>query len=228
MKHPIDDYFEKGLESLEIQPSANLFANKIAPQIAPEKQKAVVWYRAAAIIILLLSSWFAVNYFGRSNQPGVLQVEEPIALDEVIITPSVEEEPAVNVEVESPIEQVLEMPVAQKASKKTARIAKATMKEEPVQLAAVETEVGEEAEVATEKEKPTYKVKLSLNSLKYAAADVPVEEIVDGETVKDYAKSQWQNLKNGEKLEAPTKEMLSLPKLAVRFEGNPIKSVLGQ
>ena len=47
MKHPIDDYFEKGLESLEITPSANLFANKIAPQIAPKKRKAVVWFRGS-------------------------------------------------------------------------------------------------------------------------------------------------------------------------------------
>jgi len=118
------------------------------------------------------------------------------------------------------------MPVAKKSTKKPARIAQANLNEEPVRIAAVETEVVEEAEIATEKQKPTYKVKLSLNSLKYAAADVAEEEIVENETVKDYAKSQWQNLKNGEKLEAPTKEMFSLPKLAVRFEGNPIKGVL--
>jgi len=228
MKHPIDDYFEKGLESLEITPSASLFANKIAPKVAPEKKKAVVWYRAAAIIILLLSSWFAVNYFGKINRPEVLQVETPIALDEVIITPPAEEVPAVNAEVESPIEQVLEMPVVLKPTKKTARIAQANVKEEPVQVAAVEPEVVEEIQIATEKEKPTYKVKLSLNSLKYAAADVPMEENTQDESVKEYARSQWQNLTHGEKLEAPTREMFNLPKLGVRFEGNPIKGVLGQ
>jgi len=228
MKHPIDDYFEKGLESLEITPSASLFANKIAPKVAPEKKKAVVWYRAAAIIILLLSSWFAVNYFGKSSQPAGLEVEQPFVLDQVIITPSAEEEPAVNTEIESPVEQVLEQPVTQKTTNKAARIAKVSSKEEPVQMAAIAPEVVEEAEIATENQKPTYKVKLSLNSVKYAAADVPAEEIAEDETVKEYAKSQWQNLTHGEKLEAPTKEILGLPKLAVRFEGNPIKGVLGQ
>jgi len=39
MKHPIDDYFEKGLESLEIQPSANLLPIKLHHKLPPKNKK---------------------------------------------------------------------------------------------------------------------------------------------------------------------------------------------
>ena len=86
MRNPIDEHFEKGLESLEITPGADLWKQKIAPQLAPEKSKPVFWYRAAAIFIFLLCGLFALNYFGKNNQkPGQLQ-ELPVAV-EVAPTP---------------------------------------------------------------------------------------------------------------------------------------------
>ena len=108
MKHPIDDYFEKGLESLEIKPSANLFAQKIAPQIAPEKSKVGIWYRAAAIIILLLSSWFAVEYFGTSNHIPTFENQQPVATEEVISTPAVEENNRIKTKSELPVGKKVE------------------------------------------------------------------------------------------------------------------------
>lgn len=221
MSNPIDEYFEKGLEDLEVKPRADLWKEKIAPQMQHEKKKVVIWYRAAAVLIILLSGWFAVKYFGASQEQPTLILDEKAVVEQPTLLPEVNVNAVETNGDDEGLKEQLEL------NRTTPRIANKQVEEDvkrdqPVVLAQAETEELEPAggEELTA-EKPTYKVKLSLNSMKYTAA-----EVVDAEpeTVTDYAKDQWENIKSGEKLDAPPKDWFSLPK--VKLEGNPLKRVL--
>ncbi len=229
MRNPIDEHFEKGLESLEITPRADLWKQSIAPQLVPEKSKPVFWYRAAAIFIFLLCGLFALNYFGKNNQkPGQLP-EQPVAVEVVpTAVPATEIAPIEVENIEEKPAEIAHQPAGKnplktknKSAAKTV-LAKVEAENTNEKMIAAVTEIGE-TEV---KSKPTYKVKMSINTSKYADAALALEEDAAGENVKTYAANQWENLKNGEKLNAPPKEWFNLPKLAVRVEGNPLKGVL--
>jgi len=84
--------------------------------------------------------------------------------------------------------------------------------------------------IAQAETKTNYKVKLRIDPAKYTTQ--PQEEVIDvaeaeqTPSLTEYAATQFDNIKDGEKLQAPPKQWFELPKLAVRFEGNPLKKVL--
>ena len=224
MMNPVDEYFKKDLESIEIKPSADLWKNKIQPQIEEKKVKPVFWYRAAAVIILLMSSWFVVdNFQPKANQVHTIQYKEPVIVD-------VEEPKAhdVTAPIQEPIQDalVVEMNKPAKTTKQTkvaVQESAVTNAEQAIVLADV-TEPEVLPETITEvPQKKKIKVKLSLSNTATAMAATEEPKVQEEENVGDYAREQWNNIKHGEKIEAPEKSWIALPK--VKFEGNPLKGM---
>ena len=221
MKNPVDEYFANDLENIEIAPSKNLWAEKIAPRVeGKEEVKPVFWYRVAAVAVILLSGWFAVNLLQpKQDQVQTLTIKKPIVLEQIEVKPTQLPttilEPVQDLEVEMQrSQQVAEVdPVNPDSEEPTMEVA-----EEHVMLAQVDPEVVTEETPAA---KPKVKVVLRLNSTEQAiaSADVPAQS---ENTFGDYARTQWENVKQGEKIQAPEK-LINWPKIKV--EGNPLRGM---
>jgi hypothetical protein len=238
MSNPIDEYFKKNLANQEITPSKNLFAEKIQPIIQQRKAAPFFFLRVAAALVLLLAGWMVVQLLNKpQTDSNILDMPNPMAVEEVVTpstTPLVEDETpaeAENVSIQHvPINAVaVQQKETPKKQPQKAAIQKLEIEETPVVLAAVETEPEIEpiTQTMTPEAKKTYKVKIKIDPAKYATAISTTNDVTQATpTLKEYAKNQISNVKEGDGLQAPPKEWFELPKLAVKFEGNPLKRVL--
>ena len=72
MTNPVDEHFKQDLENIEIKPSKDLWAEKIAPRVEGKKErKPVLWYRAAAVLVILPALLFHLSY--AAGWPEVLE-----------------------------------------------------------------------------------------------------------------------------------------------------------
>jgi hypothetical protein len=239
MSNPIDEYFKRNLANQEITPSKNLFAEKIQPNIKQRKAAPFFFLRVAAALVLLLAGWMVVQLLNKpQTNPDTLDMPNPIAIEEVVppaTTPQVEEEtPGETENVSMQDVPTHSVAVQQKEEAPTELTQKATeqnfeIEETPVVLAAVEAEPNPDvvAQPISAEAKKTYKVKIKIDPAKYATAKPTTNDVaLATPTLKEYAKNQISNVKEGDGLQAPPKEWFELPKLAVKFEGNPLKRVL--
>ena len=233
MSNPIDEYVRRSLADQEIAPSRNLFADKIQPRIEQRKAAAFPFLRVAAAIVLLLAGWMIIQLINRPINGNERLQEAPIAVEQPMELPTTEikkEEPAV-MEATTPIkEEVQQQRVAvqtqsaAKSKKHKKDINVAALQPEPVQFAEAETAANP---VKATEEKQEIKVRLKIDPTKYANAAMANTELEETTpTVGEYASEQFNNLKERQGLQAPPKEWFELPKLAVKVEGNPLKSIL--
>ena len=224
MTNPVDEHFKQDLENIEIKPSKDLWAEKIAPRVEGKKErKPVLWYRAAAVLVILLSGWLAIDQLQPIQQNvQELEIRTPVVLDKIDhqmrdLTPTILE-PVQNLDVElqhQPKDQVL----ADHSAQTNEPAITPTPAKDEVVLAQVEPQAMDQQPTAKKK---TIKVSLSLNrtSQTLAYASEPKEE---RSAVQDYARTQWENMKDGEKLEAPKEKLINWPK--IKLEGNPLKGM---
>lgn len=232
MSNPIDEYFKKNLADVEVTPRKDLFAEKIAPRI--EQRKAGYffspWLRVAAAVVLLFGAW---QMFEMVNTPqpenivfpdvNPIAVEQPKATELPVSTPEVKE---VEADKATPIRNATQNTGGLVSTTSAGSAAKNLQSQN-----AVTPEVETMPELAAET-KTNYKVKLRINPANYASqAQVKEEPIVASEveetqTFTEYAAAQFDNIKDGDKLQSPPKEWFELPKLAVRMDGNPLKKIL--
>lgn len=232
MSNPIDEYFKKNLADVEIQPSKDLFAEKIAPRI--EQRKAGYffspWLRVAAAVVLLFGAW---QMFEMVNTPQpesiILPDEKPVAVElpkateMPIQTPEVKEEEA---DKAAPIRKATQNSVGL-VSTTSAGNAPKNLKAQKAISPEIET-----TQVMAAETKTNYKVKLRINPANYASKAIEQEEpivaaeVEETQTFTEYAAAQFENIKEGDKLQSPPKEWFELPRLAVRMDGNPLKKML--
>ena len=225
MKNPVDEYFKKDLESIEIKPSADLWKNKIEPQIEAKRKKPVIWYRAAAVIILLMSSWFVVvNFQPKKDQVHTIKFNQPVVLEPVEVTPT-----DVTAKIYQPVDEnlVVEMniPAPKKANQiPQQKVSSKNAEQIPAPQQQAENVIAENQEMETPKRKISVQLKIDPVKLASSVSSQSGAEPKEEPTVGEYAKNQWENIKQGEKLNAPPKKWFALPK--VKVEGNPLRGVL--
>jgi hypothetical protein len=236
MSNPIDEYVKRNLANQEITPSKNLFADKIQPRIEQRKAAAFPFLRVAAAIVILLAAYAVVKLVvgpvDAQYQPQEITpfaIEEPQELESTFPYPEIEEKQADDVWMaeEVPNNMVAQEEPVQEESIPTP--VKEALPDAYKTIAQVDVENQDEpnAEQPSTKAKKSYKVKIKIDPAKYGMPKPGSTEVASAKpTVGDYARKQFQNLKSGEAIEAPTKEMLPLPNVAVKFEGNPLKKIL--
>ena len=221
MKNPVDEYFANDLENIEIAPRKDLWAEKIAPRVAGKEEKKPVWmWRAAAVVVILLSGWFVVRLLQPNHdQVQALEIRTPVVLEGILVKPTILSKTLLE-----PIDDAV---VELKSERQTAAVGQ---KEQPTEeprlewpedytaLAQVEPQ---DIEEETEAQKPKIKMVLKLNSTEHAmaSADVPKQH---HKTFGNYAREQWENVKQGDKIESPEK-LINWPKIKV--EGNPLRGM---
>ena len=224
----LDNHFKKHLEGLEIAPSANLWQQKIAGNLASAPTKSfAIWYRAAAVIILFLGSWFAVSYFG--NGQKIVQPNVPIANQPTDL-------PTRQIETVAPIispEAAMPKTSAKEKGVATANKTVKTPTRKAIEKEGIPVQIAQELKTSAVPVvgESQVKVKISIaNQAKYLqpeTTEIAANTITETpSTIKDYALAQFKNLAKREKLEAPPKDWFEIPQLAVRVEGNPLKKVL--
>ncbi len=226
MKNPIDEHFERGLESLEFKPNAELWSQKIAPKLERKKVVPLFWYRTAAVIVLLLCGWFTAEYFTANNGEQRIEPEQNIAQEQ---TPEVLPQVVITITDEEKTEKEPKIPALENINQKLKKRRMIAVNEQPIKKEVVKDKAApvQLAMAETEPTETVYKVHLSLNSIKNVMAVEEVEDQQQELGIVKYARDQWKNVKTGNKLEAPTRETFSsIPKLGVRFEGNPLKRIL--
>lgn len=223
---PIDKHFKKHLDELEIKPSAALWQQKIAPNLGQKQGKVVppYWRMAAAILLLPTAAWFTVQFFGHNTTAAP---ELPITVKQ----PS----PAEVLPREEEDEEILVLAPKQRAI--PTPIIKNVRKSFPVQNLAVQESESAPQFVKAELHEPELKiatvdVKVAINAQRYLppfveasenSLETPAEESIG---VVAFLRRNWQKSTLGQKIETTTKDLLDLPQVAVRIEGNPIKGVL--
>lgn len=238
MSNPIDEYVKRNLADQEIAPSKNLFAEKIQPRIEQRKAAAFPFLRVAAAIVILLAAYavvkLVINPVDAQYQP---QEVSPFAIEETqetqpaIVFPgdeesAKEEDQWVNESIPS---NAVAQEETEKPQPKTSPAGEKKLPEQNRTIAMAETNNNELPITAESKPetKKSYKIKIKIDPAKYAVTENTGTEVASATpTVGEYAREQFQHIKNGESLEAPDKEMLPLPRLAVRLEGNPLKKIL--
>lgn len=238
MSNPIDEYVKRNLASQEITPSKNLFADKIQPRIEQRKATPFPYLRVAAAVVLLLAAYTVVKLMIDSPDAQYEPQEvSPFAIEETQdmefnpIQPPLETK--ANEEDVVPFEQVPENIIAQeeptKKSDKLSPIEEDALPEQNRTIAMAETSdpaFTPDTEVKQPKKK-SYKIKIKIDPAKYGVVENTGSEVASARpTVGDYARKQFQNIKEGEGLQAPPKGMIPLPNVDVRFEGNPLKKIL--
>lgn len=239
MSHPIDEYVKRNLADHKIAPRRDLFAEKIQPQINQRKAAALPFLRVAAAIVLLLAAWMVVKMVSKPTDAGSIMQELPVAVEQPLESPKNVVSPE-NIETENealPLQaataetrkQVAAETRQPKANRpKSIKKAEANaLNDKVLQEDAVIAENSEESTSPIEIEKPKVKVKFTIDPTKYTlAATEETAPTTEQPKVLEYAEAQLNNVKSGEKLQAPPKEWFELPKLAVRVDGNPIKGIL--
>jgi len=229
MNNPIDEYFKKNLADIEVKPRKNLFAEKIAPRI--EKRTAShffsPWLRVAAAVVVLFGAWQVLQFVNTPVPQNVVAPteEQPVAVQQ----PTTKTLPKAIPQAEA---LVVEQP---RAKRKAPKGNGGWVSTTPAGSAAenLETQLQTETavaavEVAPAETKTNYKVKLRIDPAKYAtqAQEEQVVAVEETPTFTEYAATQFDNIKEGEKLQSPPKEWFDLPKVALRVDGNPLKKVL--
>jgi hypothetical protein len=229
MNNPIDEYFKKNLADAEVQPRKNLFAEKIAPRI--EKRTAShffsPWLRVAAAVVVLFGAWQVLQIVNTPvPQNSVSPMEEqPVAVKQPATKTLPKATPQEEVQADEQPRAKRQAPkgnggwVSTTPAGSAAENLEAQLQTETV-VAAVE--------VAPAETKTNYKVKLRIDPAKYAtqAQEEQVVAVEETPTITEYAATQFDNIKEGDKLQSPPKEWFDLPKVALRVDGNPLKKVL--
>ncbi len=232
MSNPIDEYVKRNLADQEITPSKNLFADKIQPRIEQNKAVAFPYLRVAAAIIILLAAYATLKLVMdpaeaqyKPQEVSPFAIEEAQELEPITIQPAVEEEV---------IEDVPARMIAQEEStqkeRKAAPVAEEVVPEQSRTIAMAETTeptVDPPATQTKAAKKKSYKIKIKIDPAKYGVEESTTSAVASAKpTVGSYAKDQFKSIKDGEGVQAPPKELLPLPNLALRIEGNPLKKVL--
>lgn len=221
MKNPVDEYFANDLENIEITPRKDLWAEKIAPRVDGKEEKKPVWmWRAAAVVVVLFSGWFVVNLLQPSHdEVQALEIRKPVVLEEIEVKPATLPKTI--------LEPVDDAVVELKSERQTAAV---EQKEQPTEEPSLEWPEDntawaqvepQEIQEETEAQKPKIKVVLKLNSTEHAIAQADVPKQHD-KTFGNYAREQWKNVKQGDKIKAPEK-LINWPKIKV--EGNPLRGM---
>ena len=238
MSNPIDEYVKRSLASQEITPSKNLFADKIQPRIEQRKATSFPYLRVAAAVVLLLAAYTVVKLMIDSPDAQYEPQEvSPFAIEETqemepgfIQPPVVEEENEEDaVEVEQAPANMIAQEEPTKKSDKLSPIEEDALPEQNRTIAMAETsDPAFSPETETQQPaKKSYKIKIKIDPAKYGVVENTGSEVASAKpTVGDYAREQFQNIKDGEGLQAPPKGMIPLPNVDVRFEGNPLKKIL--
>jgi hypothetical protein len=236
MSNPIDEYVKRNLANQEITPSKNLFADNIQPRIEQRKVATFPFLRVAAALAILLAAYplvrLAMEPTEAQYQPQELS---PFAIEvQQEIPPISMQPPAENQVAHEGPGNTEKMPgnsvaLQERKADQIPSVVKDALPEVLKTVAVAETGSEDDArlENAGKTSMKSYKIKIKIDPAKYGAVEPASTEVARATpTVGDYARQQFQNIKEGEALQAPPKEMLSLPKLAIRFEGNPLKKVL--
>lgn len=225
--NPIDNHFKKHLDELEIKPSAALWKEKIAPNIVQSQPKGlVVWYRAAAVIILLLSGYFAVQFFGGDAQ-NTIQPELPIAVEESPETLSpivIEDENNKEHENTDVIENITQ-PKKIREVKSQQNIAEA-----PIRVQVIDELLpAKSADISV----ATVQVIISIRQPELLYVDeLPTTTEENLNTTEPQTglvasiKNSFKKSPIAQKIETETKDLLDFPQVAVRIEGNPLRGIL--
>lgn len=239
MSNPIDEYVKRNLANQEITPSKNLFADKIQPRIKQKKAAAFPYLRVAAAILILLAAYATLTllidpaeaqYQPQEVSPFVS--EEPLELEPTIAIPPLEEEAGteeVNAGENLPANMIAQEESAQKQPK-ISPVVDEVVPEQSRTIAMAEATDPTTDPVATETKatkKKSYSIKIKIDPAKYGVSESASSEVASAKpTVGSYARDQYKSIKDGEGIQAPPKELLPLPNLALRIEGNPLKKVL--
>jgi len=225
----IDNHFKKHLDELEIKPSAALWQEKIAPNVVQSQPKGlVVWYRAAAVIILLLSGWFAVQFFGGDNL-ATQQKELPIAAEETpeTITPIVIENKNQEVIEETQVIENKPLPQKIKQLKPQQNIAEAPKRVQPIDELLPVPAHNPDISVAT------VQVTISIRQPELFYVDEIPNNTEENLNTNEPKMGLVANIKKtikkspiAQKIETETKDLLNFPQVAVRIDGNPLRGML--
>jgi hypothetical protein len=225
--NPIDNHFKQNLNELEIKPSATLWKEKIAPNIVQSQPKGlVVWYRAAAVIILLLSGYFAVQFFGGDAQ-NTLQPELPIAVEETpetILPIVIEDENNEELEDAEVIENIAQ-PKKIRQAKSLQNIAEAPKRVQVID----ELSPANSADISI----ATVQVTISIRQPELLFVDELPTNAEENLNTNEPRTGLVTSIKNSfkkspiaQKIETETKDLLDFPQVAVRIEGNPLRGIL--
>ena len=219
-EHPIDKLFKDKFEGSEINPSPSVWS-RIEHQLEDDRKPLGYWLSIAATIILLVAL-FSFIFLNQESQV----IEEQISNQPVPVETHGDERP-------KSIQPAGTMPgsdsgipiMAQQDQSETAK-KHTSLGGDKLALAEFE---GDERQFSDQTIWPIDPIKyeppkIKSDSKKYgiAIADptkyVKKEEKEEtfGEELKSYSVAQWDNLKNGNKLESPPTPKLNIPK--IKFE----------
>ncbi len=236
-KHPIDDFFRKGLEDHKTEPSPAVW-EKIAAETGTTSESKGGWYmmRAAVVVLLVgLSTWV---YF-ENNDPGYLPEHGKEVKNESATEPKSPANSAGDAKDSSPEEKKKqpavkkEIPIMQKKSSRQSIYVANEPLPEVVEDEFLATDDAMEMPVeqlnpdqVEEITKPAVKVKIKLTkpitASTFYASNEGEEEVTEQselgfrERIYAYANDQFGNLLNGRPLELPKTE--KRPQLEINLD----------